>query len=505
MEPDLNNIKKIYDNLNYSDQYGGSIILFIIITIVVILLMSYFHTMINLQPIIDDWPNQRCKPTIIPFAGLITHPEGVTASEYTATNFVYCTQNILTNITGFSVQPLTFVTNSLQDLASKIQYSIQSSRGMFDKVRTSLQSVSEEIMGRLMHIMIPLMRLIISFKDVVGKIQATMTASLYTLLGGYYTFKSLMETIAKFIINILITLAIVIAMFWALPITSGAAVANTSIFVALSIPMAVILSFMANVLKINDDYKIPQLKCFDKDTLLIMNDGSLKKIIDIEVGDILSGSNAVTAKMKVTTEGSIMYNLNNVIVSDSHMVRYKNKWIPVHKHPSARQVGCYNEEFLYCLNTTHKIIKINDTIFTDWDEIYDENLNKVLNNDVIPLVNTELIHKFLDCGFVKSTKVAIENDSYLDINKIKINDILANGEKVYGIVEIDGSNVAKQFKYNLGENYVEGYIPDLTIKKENISISNNKLYHLLTDKGTFKIENLIIKDYNAAIDRFLEI
>jgi hypothetical protein len=253
-------------------------------------------------------------------------------------------------------------------------------------------------------------------------------------------------------------------------------------------------------------YKIPKTKCFDKDTLLIMNDGSLKKIIDIEVGDILSENNAITAKIKIATEGSIMYNLNNVIVSDSHMVRYKNKWINVYKHPSARQVGSYNEEFLYCLNTTHKIIKINDTIFTDWDEIYDETLNRVLNNDVIPLVNTELIHKFLDCGFVKSTKVALENDLYVDINKIKINDILENGEKVYGIVEIDGTTVAKQFKYNLGENFIEGYIPDLTIKKENVNRrTNNKLYHLLTDKGTLKIENVVIKDYNAAIDRFLEI
>ena len=41
--------------------------------------------------------------------------------------------------------------------------------------------------------------------------------------------------------------------------------------------------------------------------------------------------------------------------------------------------------------------------------------------------------------------------------------------------------------------------------EEYISMSNNKLYHLLTDKGSFKIENVIIKDYNAAIDRFLEI
>ena len=87
MDTNLNNITKMYDKLTYYDQYGGSLILFIIITIVVIIIVTYFHTMINVQPIIDDWPNQRCKPNIIPIAGLITHPEGVSAREYTSQNF----------------------------------------------------------------------------------------------------------------------------------------------------------------------------------------------------------------------------------------------------------------------------------------------------------------------------------------------------------------------------------------------------------------------------------
>ena len=107
-------IKKMYDKLNYFDQYGGSFILFIVITIIVIILILYFNTMINIQPIIDDWPNQRCKPTIMPFAGFITHPEGTSATDYTFQNFNYCTQNILSDITGAAVQPLTYLTNVLQ-------------------------------------------------------------------------------------------------------------------------------------------------------------------------------------------------------------------------------------------------------------------------------------------------------------------------------------------------------------------------------------------------------
>jgi hypothetical protein len=506
MDTNLNNITKMYDKLTYFDQYGGSLVLFIVITIVVILLVSYFQTMANIQPIIDDWPNQRCKPTIMPFAGLITHPEGVTASEYTSQNFNYCTQNILSNITGYAVEPLTYVTNVLQNLANTIQNSIQSVRAMFDKVRTSMQTVSEEIMGRLMNVMAPLMQIIISFKDLTSKIQGTMTAGLYTLLGSYFTLKSLMGAIAQFIIGILISLAVMVAVFWILPFTWGAAIANTAIFVAIAIPMAIILNFMTNVLHVNDGYKIPKIKCFDKDTLITMNDGTLKKIIDIETGDILSNNNVVTAKIKVTTEGSDIYELDNIIVSDSHIVKYGNIWIPVSSHPDAVKCESYNEPFLYCLNTTHKIIKIDNQIFTDWDEIYDETLNQVLNNKIIPIKCRKDIHKYLDCGFAKSTRVKLLNGTYKDINKIDINDVLENGEIVYGVVEIDGLGMAQNCVYNLGENsIVEGYITELHMYKQSISVSNQKLYHLLTDKKTLKLGNVIFKDYNDTIDRFLEI
>jgi hypothetical protein len=504
MDSNLNQIIKMYDKLNYFDQYGGSLVLFIVITIIILILVSYFHTMINVQPIIDDWPNQRCKPNIIPFAGFITHPEGVSATEYTAQNFNNCVQNILSSITGDAVSPLTFLTNFLKSLADGIAECIQSIRAMFDKIRTYFQEVSEEIMGRLMNVMIPLMQIIISFRDLIGKVQGTMTAALYTLLGGFYTLQSLMGAIAQFIIIILIGLAAMIAVFWVIPFTWGFAVANTVIFIAIAIPMAIILAFMSDVLHVKPNLSIPSVKCFDKNTLIQMNDGSLKKIQFIENGDILRNNNVVTAKIKVVSEGSTMYLLNNLIVSDSHIVKYNEKWIPVSKHPKAIKLDSYNEEYLYCLNTTNKVIEINDFLFTDWDEIYDEKLNNIINNH-IPNQNKQLIHKFLDCGFLCSTKILKKDQSSIDIDKIKINDILETGEKVYGIVEIDGSTIVEQFKYNLGENkFIEGYIPMLNVEKQVIENKNNKLYHLLTNNGKFKIENIVIQDYNAAIDRFLE-
>ncbi len=516
----------MYDNLNYFDQYGSSCFLFILISITLFILCSYCFVMINVQPIKDDWINQRCKPSVIPFAGLINAPEGTTTSDFTKENFDYCTQKIVKDVTGNAVQPLTFVTDMLNTIFDNIKKSLDGIREMINKVRLQIKAVSEEIMGRIINVTIPLQQIIIGLKDILAKVQGTMTASLFTLLGSYYTLKSLMGAIAQFIVTILIALAAMIAMLWAVPFTWGAAGVNTAIFVAISVPMALILTFMSKTLKIQSNLKIPKIKCFDKNTLLKMNDGSVKSIYEIEIGDLLFNNNEVTGKIKVITEGSQMYNLNDVIVSDSHIVKYNDEWIPVSNHPESKILFSYKEPFLYCLNTTSKIIEINDIFFTDWDEIYDqEDINKFnlllsLKFDNTYKFKTEDIHKYLDGGFVGSSIVQLKNKNKVEIKNIQIGDILEDGEKVFGLVEINGKNISEQCIYYLGNNKrFEGgcnlILCDKTINlftTLDLDISNkliqpnkeNKLYHLLTDKQTLNVNKMKFFHYNTSIDFFLE-
>ena len=40
--------------------------------------------------------------------------------------------------------------------------------------------------------------------------------------------------------------------------------------------------------------------------------------------DVLKNNNVVTAKMKLNADGVQMYNINNVIVSSSHLIKYNN-------------------------------------------------------------------------------------------------------------------------------------------------------------------------------------
>ena len=74
----------------------------------------------------------------------------------------------------------------------------------------------------------------------------------------------------------------------------------------------------------------------------------------------------------------------------------------------------------------------------------------------------------------------------INIDNIRINDILENGEKVYGIVEIEASELLKT-DLSLGNN------------------SFGKLYHLLTNDKVFSSGNQIIPDYNDHIDKLLNI
>jgi hypothetical protein len=540
----LTNIKKMYENLTYFDQYGFSFILFIIITILLMVFFGSCIALANIQPIKQDWANQRCKPYIIPIAGFINKPDNMSFNDFTSQNFNYCAQNILKGITGFAIEPLTFVTKNITKLVNYIKEAINDIRALTNRTRNFFITVVQEIMGRLLNVIIPLQQIIIKFKDFAAKVQGTMTAGLLTTFGAYVTLKSFLGVIVKFIVTILITMVAMIAVFWIFPFTWGTAIAGTAVFVAVSIPFAILLTFMTNVLGISTGIsipklkKIPKLKCFDKNTRIIMNNGVCKTISEIEVGEKIEGNNLITAKIVVETKGSVMYNLNGVMVSDSHLVKYNNKWVRVDEHPLAVKIEQYSEPYLYCINVENKVIEINGNVFTDWDEIYDDELekiknvkiknvmfnsNKTLNYSMDHLnVNNSDIHRYLDGGFEKNTQITLKNGVIKNIKNISIGDILENGERVYGCVEIDGVNLLEQAIYNLAKNRFVSGGSNLNICDKSLGFTStleldkkykkfkkdneteDKLYHLLTDSQSFHINGVKFYDYNSCIDLFLE-
>ena len=63
----------------------------------------------NIQPIKNDWSNQRCSPSVMPFSGLISKSSKETVFEATNNNFTFCIQTILSNIGNYALQPFYYL------------------------------------------------------------------------------------------------------------------------------------------------------------------------------------------------------------------------------------------------------------------------------------------------------------------------------------------------------------------------------------------------------------
>jgi len=250
----------------------------------------------------------------------------------------------------------------------------------------------------------------------------------------------------------------------------------TAIFLAIAIPLAIIIYFMTEVLHIKAA-AIPQLRCFDKNTPINIANGVTIPIYKVKPGTKLNDGSIVTSIFKVTSKNLDMFNLHGIIVSESHIVKQNDQWLPVKNHPDAIKLDKYEEPYLYCLNTSNKRIVLNNTIFTDWDEIYDDTLAAIL--DYKDIKTSENIFKTLDYGFDENTIIKLK-DRNVSIKNIQIGDKLSTGGIVYGIVQLTN---------NLGNN-----------ENEN---ENDNLYHLLVSNKYFETLEKKEADYNNIIDSIL--
>jgi hypothetical protein len=138
-------------------------------------------------------------------------------------------------------------------------------------------------------------------------------------------------------------------------------------------------------------------------------------------------------------------------------------------------------------------------------------------------ITSKEIHAFLDSGFCGETSIKmLSSGTTKKLKDVEIGDVLENGEKVYGVVEIDGNKLNQQYQCNLGKDAFilkcapnvifydgqENIVSTLTLaegKNKKIELNReNKMYHLITDKKTLKIGGIIFCDYNTSIDLFLE-
>jgi hypothetical protein len=522
------NINNLYNKKGFTEKYGSEIWITIITLLVFFIATTYFYAMNNIKPIVADWENQRCNPAVMPFAGLINNGKNTTPLEFTGQNFTSCVQGILTNITAYAFQPFYYLMKTMTDAFSELGDAVNGIRSEFDKIRNSIKNFSTETMGRTLNITLPIVQMLISIKDMGAKVIGTLSASLYTLMGSYLTMKSLFLFIVDLIVKILIILAGIIVCFliiaaipifgsWAIPV----AAVNIAIMIAILIPTIMIKIFMDDIMNLSTPNTPSVPRCFSEHTLIKTKDGRNIKISDIKVNDVLEDNSIVTGIMKLSSDEQDMFNLGGIIVSGEHRIYYDNTlgYINVKNHPDSQLVEKFYEPYLYCLTTNTKCIPIGEYIFSDWDDI-DANVIEKLNKNCVSKgyipknFKYEDIHYYLDNGLHRDTPIKLKNGHAITIDKIKVNDILNNGGIVLAVIKIDATKIKGLYEYKLEDgskiccsgninlnNYLGG-INTFNLYGKQI-YGEEYLYQLLTTTGTFNVNNLNVGDYNTGIDKFI--
>ena len=557
----LSIIKDLYSVTDYMSKYGTDLWITVIICGSLAYLIYYQYLVNVLEVIKADWQNYKCNPLIMPFAGFINKPEGKSNFEFTSENFSTCVFDILKSISEISVNPFQTVLKIINELVQDLIEGFNALRGLFDNLRSGFENIFEQIMAAISNLVVQFMYIIVKMKDTMSKSFAVLVNALFILFGSFMAMESLFLAIIDFITLILIIIVCVIVVWiyiavvhhilLPIPIVGAAAapvatnftitsIIGVCILIALLIPVVIFEVFMLRVLKLSSPPPPKVPGCFAGETVIPLFQVGEKKIQDVEIGDKLKNGGVVTATIQFSAADQHIYKLNDVFVTGEHRVFHPLlKWIKVKDHPASVHIPAFDEPYVYCLNTTDKVFVIDETLFSDWDDVDTNVIHSLQKNCVASGYLPdgfiyEDIHTYLDSGFQSATKVKLQNGLSVPICDVKVNDVLEEGAngmgangmgangmgtKVLGVIKIAGDDI-KQYKHTFGnDSFICGskniHIADVNLgiincmqsesmQSESIQ-SESILYHLLTDSKFFIVDNIRVNDYNYGIDAYLKL
>lgn len=286
-------------------------------------------------------------------------------------NFTHCTMQSVQTYAGFIMDP---IFNAFKDLQEMVGY-----------ILNSMQFIRQKISGTTNAFLS-----IIS--SVFGKIQNTLgiTAQLFGRM--------------RTIINRIIAVFVVMVHVATTGVATGESINNGPVG------------------------KVGEFLCFDPNTII---DGI--KLKDIKLDDVLSSGECVESILRFDGSDTSMVNIDGVVVSGNHKIKYNGEWIRCEDHPSAERT--HSLPIILCLNTSTHTITIGENVFKDYEETDDvadfyRDVAEYYNSTVNPLR-----FKYRQTGFnAVNTKVVMEKGILKDINKINIGERVAEGGRVIGHV-----------------------------------------------------------------------
>jgi hypothetical protein len=289
--PTMNNyLNLIYVNLGFLAQFT---------------VMMYFRSILEIK---ENWNIYRCNPPYWIF------------SENISKDFTYCVQNTQMNMMGYLLQPLNFMIQSLSSIGGQFSESINNIRVMFSSIRTFVSEIIQNVFGVFLNLIVEFQKMIISIRDMVGKMIGIVVTIMYVLDGSIKTMNSA----------------------WAGP--SGQLVRAIG-------------------------------SCFHPDTIITLANGEKIKMEQAPLGAELEGGGKIFAVLKIdNSKKEALYKIKgktqDIYITGEHFVfnRDTNKWVQVKDYKYAEIQNNLIIDYFSCLITTNRRIKIGDELFWDWED-----------------------------------------------------------------------------------------------------------------------------------------
>jgi hypothetical protein len=237
-QPIIERLRYLYGDNTFTGRYGIDIIKVSVVIFVFMCAVTYFQIQIKLNEVKYDWPQYRCRPDVMPFAGWINAPEGVDPMDYTKQNFMECSSNMTKGVFDKPMVMVYAAFNIIMKIFKKILEVIEMLRLFLNKIRDTLKEIFLAIFNRIQNVIIPVQVMLIKMVDFFEKIKGILATFLLTFVGVLWSFYSLIGSVYELMIIILVIMVIIIIALWYIPFVGWVlALAALIVFLTIAIPL----------------------------------------------------------------------------------------------------------------------------------------------------------------------------------------------------------------------------------------------------------------------------
>ena len=237
-QPIVDRVNYLYGDKTFTGRYSIDIIKVCIVIFLFMSAVTYFQIQNKLLEVKQNWPEYRCRPDIMPFAGWINAPDGMSPLEYTKQNFMECSANTTKGVFERPMSMVYAIFNVIMGIFKNILEVIEKFRLLFNRMRDALKNIFLSVFYRIQNIIIPVQMMLIKMVDFFEKIKGILATFLLTFVGVLWSFYSLIGSIYEMVIIILVIMIVVIIVLWYIPFVGWAlAIAAIAVFLTIAIPL----------------------------------------------------------------------------------------------------------------------------------------------------------------------------------------------------------------------------------------------------------------------------